>query len=91
MNGSVPLSVPDLAPIVQGGSAAESFRNSLDLAQHAERWGSRRFWLAEHHEAFVARTGADELILASQIHDHASRLRSCEIAATVGRSLQRLR
>ncbi len=45
----VPLSVLDLSPIVEGGSAADSFRNSLDLAQHAERWGYHRFWLAEHH------------------------------------------
>jgi luciferase family oxidoreductase group 1 len=45
----VPLSVLDLAPIVEGGDAAQSFRNSLDLAQHAERWGYRRYWLAEHH------------------------------------------
>jgi luciferase family oxidoreductase group 1 len=43
------LSVLDLAPIVGGGDAAQSFRNSLDLAQHAERWGYRRYWLAEHH------------------------------------------
>jgi luciferase family oxidoreductase group 1 len=46
---SVPLSVLDLAPIVEGGDAAQAFRRSLDLAQHAERWGYRRFWLAEHH------------------------------------------
>jgi luciferase family oxidoreductase group 1 len=45
----VPLSVLDLAPIVEGGTAADSFRNSADLAQHAERWGYRRYWLAEHH------------------------------------------
>jgi luciferase family oxidoreductase group 1 len=45
----VPLSVLDLAPIVQGGDAADAFRRSLDLARHAERWGYRRFWLAEHH------------------------------------------
>jgi luciferase family oxidoreductase group 1 len=45
----LPLSVLDLAPIVEGGTAAQSFRNSLDLAQHAERWGYRRYWLAEHH------------------------------------------
>jgi luciferase family oxidoreductase group 1 len=43
------MSVLDLAPIVEGGTAAESFRHSLDLAQHAERWGYRRYWLAEHH------------------------------------------
>ena len=45
----VPLSVLDLSPIVEGGSAAQAFRNTLDLAQHAEQWGYRRFWLAEHH------------------------------------------
>lgn len=42
-------SVLDLAPIRQGGNAAEAFRNSLDLARHAERWGYHRFWVAEHH------------------------------------------
>jgi luciferase family oxidoreductase group 1 len=45
----VPLSVLDLAPIVQGGDAAQAFRNTLDLARHAERLGYRRYWLAEHH------------------------------------------
>jgi luciferase family oxidoreductase group 1 len=45
----VPLSVLDLAPIVEGGDAAQSFHHSLDLARHAERWGYRRYWLAEHH------------------------------------------
>jgi luciferase family oxidoreductase group 1 len=45
----VPLSVLDLAPIVEGGTAADAFRNTVDLAQHAERWGYNRFWLAEHH------------------------------------------
>jgi luciferase family oxidoreductase group 1 len=46
---SVPVSVLDLAPIVQGGTPAQAFRNSLDLAQHAERLGYHRFWVAEHH------------------------------------------
>lgn len=46
---SIPCSVLDLAPIVEGGTAADSFRRSLDLAQHVERWGFHRFWLAEHH------------------------------------------
>jgi luciferase family oxidoreductase group 1 len=45
----IPFSVLDLAPITEGGDAARSFRNSLDLAQHAEGWNYRRFWLAEHH------------------------------------------
>jgi len=45
----IPFSILDLAPITEGGDAAQSFRNSLDLAKHGERWGYRRFWLAEHH------------------------------------------
>ncbi len=45
----VPLSVLDLAPITATSDAAQSFRNSVDLARHAERLGYRRFWLAEHH------------------------------------------
>ncbi|WP_174734586.1 MsnO8 family LLM class oxidoreductase [Mesobacillus harenae] len=42
-------SVLDLAPIVKGGTPADSLRNTLDLAQHAEKWGYHRYWLAEHH------------------------------------------
>jgi luciferase family oxidoreductase group 1 len=43
------FSVLDLAPVRQGGAIAEAFRNSVDLARHAERWGFTRFWIAEHH------------------------------------------
>jgi luciferase family oxidoreductase, group 1 len=45
----VPLSVLDLCPIVEGGDAAQSFRHTVDLARHCERWGFNRYWLAEHH------------------------------------------
>ncbi len=45
----IPLSVLDLSPIVEGGDAAASLANTLDLARHAERLGYRRYWLAEHH------------------------------------------
>lgn len=44
-----PLSILDLAPIVQGADAATALRNSLQLAQHAERLGYARYWVAEHH------------------------------------------
>jgi luciferase family oxidoreductase group 1 len=44
-----PLSVLDLSPIVEGGTAAQALRNSLDLAKRAEAWGYRRYWVAEHH------------------------------------------
>jgi len=45
----IPFSVLDLSPITEGSGAAQSFRNTLDLARHAERWGFNRYWLAEHH------------------------------------------
>jgi luciferase family oxidoreductase group 1 len=45
----IPFSVLDLSPVAEGKTAADALHNSLDLAQHAERWGYRRFWLAEHH------------------------------------------
>jgi luciferase family oxidoreductase group 1 len=45
----IPFSVLDLSPIATGGTAADSLRNTLDLARHAERWGYNRYWLAEHH------------------------------------------
>ncbi|WP_126876196.1 LLM class flavin-dependent oxidoreductase [Paraburkholderia kururiensis] len=45
----IPFSVLDLAPIATGSTATDALRNTLDLAQHAERWGYRRYWLAEHH------------------------------------------
>jgi luciferase family oxidoreductase group 1 len=46
---SIPISVLDLAPVKEGGTISESFRETLALARHAEEWGYRRFWLAEHH------------------------------------------
>lgn len=39
----------DLAPIAEGSDAAQSFKHTLDLAQHVETWGYHRYWLAEHH------------------------------------------
>jgi luciferase family oxidoreductase group 1 len=45
----IPFSVLDLAPIAEGSDATQAFRNTVDLARHAERWGYRRYWLAEHH------------------------------------------
>ena len=45
----IPFSILDLSPIVEGSDAAQSFRNTVALAQHGERWGYQRYWLAEHH------------------------------------------
>jgi luciferase family oxidoreductase group 1 len=44
-----PFSILDLSPIPKGASAAVALRNTLELAQHAEGLGYRRYWLAEHH------------------------------------------
>src|ERR1700722_7858284 len=43
------FSILDLAFVTEGATPADALHHSLDLAQHAERWGYRRFWLAEHH------------------------------------------
>ncbi|MES1979240.1 MAG: LLM class flavin-dependent oxidoreductase [Pseudomonadota bacterium] len=45
----IPFSVLDLSPIVRGNTATDALRNTLALAQHAEKLGFKRFWLAEHH------------------------------------------
>jgi luciferase family oxidoreductase group 1 len=60
----IPLSVLDLAPIVQGGDAAQAFRHSRDLAQHVEAWGYRRFWLAEHHGMPGVASAATAIVIA---------------------------
>jgi len=60
----VPLSILDLAPIVEGSNAAEALRNSLDLAQHAERWGYQRYWVAEHHNMDGVASSATAVLIA---------------------------
>jgi luciferase family oxidoreductase group 1 len=60
----VPLSVLDLAPITEGSDAAQALRRSLDLAQHAEIWGYRRFWLAEHHGMPGIASAATSVVIA---------------------------
>ena len=45
----IPLSILDLAPVTVGSSPAQTFANALDLARAGERFGYRRYWLAEHH------------------------------------------
>jgi luciferase family oxidoreductase group 1 len=57
-------SVLDLAPVTTGSTAAVSFRNSLDLARHAERLGYHRFWLAEHHNIPAVASAATSILVA---------------------------
>ena len=58
-----PLSILDLAFICQGATPADALHHSLDLAQHAERWGYRRFWLAEHHNMAGIASAATSVVI----------------------------
>lgn len=60
----IPFSVLDLSPIARGGTATTAFANSRDLAQHAERWGYQRYWLAEHHNMTGIASAATSLVIA---------------------------
>jgi alkanesulfonate monooxygenase SsuD/methylene tetrahydromethanopterin reductase-like flavin-dependent oxidoreductase (luciferase family) len=68
-----PLSILDLVPISAGSDAATALNNTIELAQHAERWGFRRFWVAEHH--FVAVAAASPAVLIGQIAAATNRIR----------------
>ena len=58
------LSVLDLSPITEGSDAAAALRHSLDLAQHAERWGYHRVWIAEHHNMPGIASAATAVVIA---------------------------
>jgi len=60
----IPMSVLDLAPIVEGSDAAQSFRNSADLARRVEQFGYKRFWMAEHHSIPTIASAATAVALA---------------------------
>ncbi|OBA89561.1 luciferase [Mycobacteriaceae bacterium 1482268.1] len=62
---TVPLSILDLSPISEGSDAATALRNTVDLAQQAEQWGYKRFWIAEHH--FVSVASSSPAVLVGQI------------------------
>jgi luciferase family oxidoreductase group 1 len=59
----IPFSVLDLAPIPQGATAGQALRNTLELAQHAERLGYRRYWLAEHHNMPGIASAATSIVI----------------------------
>jgi luciferase family oxidoreductase group 1 len=58
-----PLSILDLAFVPAGSTPAIALRHSLDLAQHAERWEYRRFWLAEHHNMVGIASAATAVVI----------------------------
>lgn len=70
----IPLSVLDLSPIIDGGDARRALRNTLELAQHAERLGFNRFWLAEHHN-MVGIASAATAVVIGHVANGTSRIR----------------
>ena len=57
------ISVLDLAIVRDGGTVSDTFKNSLDLAQHVEKWGYNRFWLAEHHNMEGIASSATSILI----------------------------
>ncbi len=57
------LSILDLAPIPEGSTPSDALHNALDLAQHAERWGYQRYWLAEHHNMVGIASAATSIVV----------------------------
>lgn len=70
----IPLSVLDLSPIAEGSDASQSFRNTVALAQHTERLGYRRYWLAEHH-GMPGIASAATSVLIGQVAAHTKSIR----------------
>ncbi|MEP6636853.1 MAG: LLM class flavin-dependent oxidoreductase [Acidobacteriota bacterium] len=59
----VPLSILDLVPVTVGSTPRKALRNSLDLAQRAERLGYNRFWVAEHHNMTGIASAATSVVI----------------------------
>ncbi|RAV98459.1 LLM class flavin-dependent oxidoreductase [Pseudochryseolinea flava] len=60
----IPVSVLDLAGIVQGDrSAGDAFKRSLAFAQHAEQLGYKRYWFAEHHNMESVASSATSVLI----------------------------
>ncbi len=59
----IPFSILDLSPVAEGATPADALNRSLDLAQHAERWGYRRYWVAEHHNMTGIASAATAVVI----------------------------
>ncbi len=70
----VALSILDLVPVVEGKTPADAFANTKDLAQHAERWGYQRYWVAEHHNMVGIASAATSVVIGF-IAAHTSTIR----------------
>ncbi|MDT0643783.1 LLM class flavin-dependent oxidoreductase [Zunongwangia sp. F363] len=63
LKNKIPFSILELAGVVEGATPADTFRNSLDLAQKAESFGYNRFWLAEHHNMKSIASSATSVLI----------------------------
>jgi luciferase family oxidoreductase group 1 len=59
----IPFSILDLSPVLKDSTAAQAFHNTLDLARHAEKWGYKRYWLAEHHNMTGIASAATAVVI----------------------------
>lgn len=71
---SLPFSVLDLAGVIEGKTVADTFKNSVDLAQFTEKLGYQRYWLAEHHN-MVSVASAATSVLIGHIAGHTKTIR----------------
>ena len=63
LNNKIPVSILDLAPVIEGTTPEDTFRNSLQLAQHAEELGYNRYWLSEHHNMISVASSATAVLI----------------------------
>lgn len=71
---SLKYSILDLATVIEGKTAADTFKRSVDVARHAEDWGYERYWFAEHHNMISVASSATS-ILIGHIADKTSKIR----------------
>ncbi|HLR82473.1 MAG TPA: LLM class flavin-dependent oxidoreductase [Paenalcaligenes sp.] len=74
MSELYPLSVLDLAPIVQDGNAEQSFATTIELAKLCDRLHFHRYWMAEHHGMIGIASAATSILIAHVAH-HTQRIR----------------
>jgi len=70
----LPYSILDLATVIEGKTPADTFKNSVDLAQHVEKWGFHRYWLAEHHNMISVASSATSVVIG-HIANHTKTIR----------------
>ncbi|MEX2514322.1 MAG: LLM class flavin-dependent oxidoreductase [Cyclobacteriaceae bacterium] len=68
MKTNFPYSVLDLAILKINHDARDAYQRSLDLAQQAEKWDYKRFWLAEHHNMPYVGSSAPMILMSHIAH-----------------------